>query len=81
MVLVRMVRFGQMTAKFRIARAAARYSTSPAMTNPSTVNVATTAQALNVTGLNRNTTYYFLVRTTNVSGQSLSNVVSVTTRP
>ncbi len=60
---------------------AVRYSTSPAMTNPSTVNVATTAQTANVTRLNRNTTYYFQVRTTNASGQSLSTIVSVTTQP
>lgn len=56
-------------------------STSPAMTNPTRVTVATTAVTATMAGLNRNTTYYFRVRTTNVSGQSFSNVLSVTTLP
>jgi fibronectin type 3 domain-containing protein len=56
-------------------------STSPAMTNPTRVTVATTAETAAMTGLNRNTTYYFRIRTTNVSGQNYSTVVSVTTQP
>ena len=56
-------------------------STTPAFGAPSTTVVPLGTQSFAVANLLPNTTYYFRVRTTNASGQSLSNVVSVTTAP
>jgi FtsP/CotA-like multicopper oxidase with cupredoxin domain/fibronectin type 3 domain-containing protein len=60
---------------------AVQRSTTPGFANPSTTAVPLGTQSFAVSNLQRNTTYYFRVRTTNASGQTLSNVLSVTTQP
>ncbi len=60
---------------------AVQRSTTPAFGAPTTTVVPLGTETFAVTNLLRNTTYYFRVRTTNASGQTFSNVVSVTTLP
>ena len=60
---------------------AVQRSTTPAFGAPTTTTVPLGTQSFAVANLLRNTTYYFRVRTTNASGQTLSQVLSVTTQP